>query len=170
MPKPLPRKLRDSAKRMWLAGQPPDEIAADLGLKDATTVRTWVSRYGWGKERERAQERASDLQVRRTADAIVGRNEKFRRYFQTGADAAFKSLFGEDETGKTVLKQFATSLDAIRALATCHTQIRLIDGEATDRTENHVWLKPIIDRLSDEQLYALASAAIEEFEAEEGGP
>jgi hypothetical protein len=157
--------LRDSAKQMWMAGQPPDEIANDLGLKDATTVRTWVRRYGWGKERERAQERASDLQVRRTANGIAARNEKFRRYFQAGADAAFKSLFGEDETGKTVLKPFATSLDAIRALATCHTQIRLIDGDATNRHEIIAPLIEMVRQMPMEAREALANRYIAQLDS-----
>lgn len=72
---------REKARRMYLRGATPTEIAEALPVS-ATEVRMWASRHGWADEREAARaeqvaremarEDAADERYRQLAEAIQG--------------------------------------------------------------------------------------------------
>jgi hypothetical protein len=147
---PYPHDVRLEAERMFLAGAGPGEVARALKIRSRSTVFRWAEAGGWEARREQARARASQMQVRRAADNIAGRNDRFRRFFETVATSAFSDLFERDEQGNIVMgpdgapkmRHYKEAIDAVRAIVLAHVQIRLIDGQATERQE---FLLPMIE-------------------------
>jgi hypothetical protein len=176
--RPYQPKVRLEAERLFLAGSGVVEIARALRVRSRSTVHRWAQDGGWERKRADVQARASQVQVRRTVGDLAGRNERFRTFFQTVATSAFADLFEREPDGRLkmgadgnpIMRRHRSALDAVRAVVLAHSQIRLIDGEATDRHELIAPLAEIVRSMPPEAREALAGRYIAELDSAEERP
>jgi hypothetical protein len=99
-------KLRDEARKLYLAGTPLPDITSKLSLPDRT-LRTWAERYGWRKEREEVERAAAE----KSRVALIDERAKVdRAYFgvwnrllaKAGAILAQVDTREKDEAGRFI--------------------------------------------------------------------
>ncbi len=77
MPKTYPAHTKVKAKALWLTGHLTDaEVAQQLGIARAGTIRDWRLEEGWDREREAIQQAADARVAQAVMETIAAMNER----------------------------------------------------------------------------------------------
>jgi hypothetical protein len=172
-----PAKTKQAARRKFLAGEIPEHIARDLGVKRPDSVWDWARKRGWIEERAKLEAE----EIRRTREKsgedvgeVNARHVAAYRAMQRRALIRLLPFVGQD--GQTVEPQFETVAAAAQALDLAVRGERRILGMAEGRMEHTgpgggpLEHDVFFRRYTNEELNGLIAAADEFFAVRGVGP
>lgn len=90
----IAQEIKDEAKRLYFNHWTPKEIS-DFLQQEYETVRKWVTRYGWAKERKKIEDEEK-------SDVINRRSHQMNRVMRDGLEVIAEAIEGAKKGGVTM--------------------------------------------------------------------